>query len=176
MAARVSTFSHTPDVEAATELHQKGADIEQRDAARLFALSYKVAFRIVRSLPDAEDIAQDAVVRAFAAWPKVRRYDEAWVVRVTTNLAIDVIRRDARERVKLERSARNGVALQRPSASDVSGQPDIGPFPYPSPEDATTKIAAQLDMADALRRLPRRQREVLVLRYYADLTEDAVAR
>jgi RNA polymerase sigma factor (sigma-70 family) len=68
-------------------------------------------------------------------------------MRVTANVALDVLRRSRR------------------------------PLPQPTADDADPADAAvtRLALAQALRRLPRRQRDVVVLRYLADLSEADVA-
>jgi RNA polymerase sigma-70 factor (sigma-E family) len=113
----------------------------------LAALSYRVAYRMVGSREDARDIAQEAMARAYARWPKVRDKAGGWVGRVTTNLALDLLRRRARR-----------------TSEPVPVSPD------------TAGVAAQrADLVAALRELPRRQRDVVVLRYLADLPEAEVA-
>jgi len=47
--------------------------------------------------------------------------------------------------------------------------------PLPSAEDSALAVAALSAVRAALRALPARQREVLVLRYYADLPETQIA-
>jgi RNA polymerase sigma factor (sigma-70 family) len=112
---------------------------------RLYATAYRVAFRILGRRAEAEDAAAEACARAYASWWRVNRYAVAWVAKVASNLAIDAVRRGNRDR---------GLAAE--------------PGPDPHVED-------RLDLQRALRALPRRQREVVVLRYLADLPEDAVA-
>jgi RNA polymerase sigma-70 factor (sigma-E family) len=115
---------------------------------RLFARSYRVASRIVGGSAEAEDIAAEAMSRAYLAWWRLRDADhrEAWVLRVTTNLAIDVLRK-------------RGRATAAPIASET----------HRGPSD----LAAML--IPVLRRLPKRQREVVVLRHLVDLPEADVA-
>ncbi|MGH9233592.1 MAG: sigma factor, partial [Acidimicrobiales bacterium] len=60
---------------------------EERFAA-LAAISYRVGYRLVGDRAEAEDLAQEALARAYTSWRKVAGHDEAWVTRVTTNLAI----------------------------------------------------------------------------------------
>jgi RNA polymerase sigma factor (sigma-70 family) len=126
-----------------------GETIDQALAAELFALAYRIGYRMLGSRADAEDVAQETVARACARWAKVRDYPHAWVARVSGNMAIDVIRRRRRER-------RRVVA-----PSDVERGDDL--------------IGERLDLVAALERLPRRQRDVVVLRYLADLGEAEVA-
>ena len=114
----------------------------------LAATAHRVAYRIVGSREDARDIAQEALTRAFVRWNKVEPSADAWVARVATNLALDHARYRAR---------RQG----RP----VKDGPPVTPA---DPE--------RLDLVAALRALPRRQRDVVILRYVADLPEAEVAR
>jgi len=51
-----------------------------------------------------------------------------------------------------------------------------GPPPPAGPEDRALQMVQDARVLAALRALPRRQQEVLVLRYYADFSEDEIAR
>jgi RNA polymerase sigma-70 factor (ECF subfamily) len=115
----------------------------------LYRSAYRVAFRLLGRREEAADLAQEACARAYARWNKVGGYDspEAWVARVAGNLAIDVRRR----RRTADRFSRQLVA---PKAV-VEGE--------------------RVDLHRALVALPRRQREVVMLRYLADQPEAAVA-
>jgi RNA polymerase sigma factor (sigma-70 family) len=111
----------------------------------LFACAYRVAFRLTGHRQEAEDLAIEAVARASTRWDQVCTYREAWVVRTTTNLALDLLRRG-----------------RAPAA--------VGPAAV---VDGTSE--QRVDLARALRRLPRRQREVVALRYLGDRSEREVA-
>jgi RNA polymerase sigma-70 factor (ECF subfamily) len=104
---------------------------------------------------EAEDAAQEAFARALARWPRLRTYDvpEAWVRRVALRLAVDSGRR-------LRRTLRLSARLL--GARRV---------PEPEPEDSVTFSA----LGSALMRLPLREREVVVLHYFADMTADRIA-
>jgi len=127
-------------------------DFEDRFDA-LAAVAYRVAHRLLGDREDAEDVAQEALARAYARWPSVAGHAEAWVARVATNLAIGRYRTRRRRGVDLPPSGREGHGAGAADALAID----------------------RLGLVDALRRLPRRQREVLVLRYLADLTEQDVA-
>lgn len=123
---------------------------QQRFDARfgdLASVAYRVAFRVLGSRPDAEDVAQEALARAFARWERVEDHAEAWVARVATNLAIGHWRGRRRTDAVHEGSTADGTALS----------------------------LDRLQLTSMLRRLPRRQREVIAMRYLADLTEADVA-
>jgi RNA polymerase sigma-70 factor (sigma-E family) len=112
----------------------------------LYARAYGTAFQLLGRRSEAEDVAQETLARAFVHWRKIRDYAEAWVVRVAGNLAIDSWRKTRR--------------LRHEAAPDS---------PTPGPD------AVRVDLRRALRTLSRRQREVLVLRFLADLPEADVA-
>ena len=113
----------------------------------LYRLAYRVAFRVLGDRGDAEDVAQEALARAHLRWMRLWERPEGWVVTVATNLSIDRHRR--RRRV-------SGLASDPLAIVDVYQ-------------------CERIDLARALRRLPRRQREVVVLRYLADWSESDVA-
>lgn len=101
----------------------------------------------------AEELAQDAFVSAYRRWPRVRDYDDpaAWVRRVAVNLAVSSWRRRRREWRALSRfsrsQARSVVELDR---DDVQ-------------------------YWDAVRALPARQAQCVVLRYFEDRSIDDIA-
>lgn len=116
--------------------------------AELFPKAYRVAVRILGDGADAEDAAAEALARAHASWKKVgtMSYRDAWVLRVTANVAIDM--------------ARKHRSLPTPS-------------PVRSDEDQTV---LRIALVAALSAIPRRQREVVVLRFLEGLPEADVAR
>jgi RNA polymerase sigma-70 factor, ECF subfamily len=108
-------------------------------------------FALLGDLHEAEDVAQEAFARASFHWSRISAYDmpEAWVRRVAFNLAHNSARRVRRGLVAL---ARHGPPEQVPATS-----------------------ADRVDLHHALRRIPLRHREVLVLRYVAELPVEEVA-
>ncbi|HEV2891802.1 MAG TPA: sigma-70 family RNA polymerase sigma factor [Frankiaceae bacterium] len=118
----------------------------------LYAAAAGTAWRILGDREDAADVAQEAVARAVARWSRVGEDPVAWTVTVATRLALDGLRRRRRD-------ARRFAELS-------------GGFAEAAGERGSD---AALDLRRALRALPRRQREVVVLRYLADLTEADVA-
>jgi RNA polymerase sigma-70 factor (ECF subfamily) len=122
-------------------------DYDQRFAA-LSAIAHRVAFRVLGDRAEAAEVAQEAMARAYVRWASVAQHAEPWVARVATNLAIGVWRR------------------RRPTLP--LGDAALG-------SDAMSIALERHGLVAALTRLPRRQREVLALRYLADLPEAEVA-
>jgi RNA polymerase sigma-70 factor, ECF subfamily len=115
--------------------------------AELFVQAERTAGRLVgRDL--AEDVASEAVIRALVRWSKVSGHAHAWVTRVATNLAIDLLRKQGR-------SAPESTAS---SSSSFEGD-----------------TVQRLDIVRSLRLLPRRQRQVVVLHYLGGFTDGEVS-
>jgi len=70
--------------------------------AECSALAVRVAFSVLRHREDAEDVAQDALVRAHRSFHKLRNRDRfrAWLVRTTWRLALDHRRSEERRKAR----------------------------------------------------------------------------
>jgi RNA polymerase sigma factor (sigma-70 family) len=127
----------------------------------LFRKALKLGRRILGDQAAAEDVAAEAMSRAYAVWPRINTsdgYRTAWVLRVTTNLAIDVIRRQH----------------TRELPADPSDLPDDNRLSVGA-VDEQDAVAVRLVLAEALRALPGRQRDAVVLRYLGGLSQAEVA-
>ncbi len=114
----------------------------------------RLAFLLTGDQAIAEDIAQDAFVRVVGHLGHLRDPGafDAYLRRTVVNLGKNHFRRRAVERRFLARAT--------------------APEPVPGPE--RTMVDRRI-VVDALARLPQRQRAAIVLRYYEDLPEDAIA-
>jgi RNA polymerase sigma-70 factor (ECF subfamily) len=106
----------------------------------------------------AEDAVQEALARAWERSERGERIESprAWVFKVATNLVRSGFRRLAAER--------RAKALLEPAGRHRAGT--LGP-------NATSEDL--VDLRRALARLPRRQREATVLRYYLDMDVREIA-
>ena len=100
----------------------------------------------------AEDLAQEALLRAYRAWPRIRGEDPGPYVRTAL---VNLCRNDYRRRL-----------LERKHPTEAVGD---------QPSDAA-KVDEALRLADALRALPPIRKAVIILRYYEDLPEAEIAR
>ena len=110
-------------------------------------LAYQVGFRILGDRGEAEDVAQETLARAFARWSTVQRHAEPWVVRVATNQALGVWRR------RRPAGRTDDIAVGSHASNTVD----------------------RIDLVRVISTLPRRQREVVALRFLADLPERDIA-
>jgi RNA polymerase sigma-70 factor (sigma-E family) len=117
----------------------------------------RLASLLVHHTADAEEVVQDAFVKTLVAWDRMR--DKGRALPYLRSAVLNGARSRLRHRRVVERT-------------------DTGPgagVPAPSPEQAAIGRDEQDRMLAALRSLPTRQRECLVLRYYLDLSEAEIA-
>jgi len=69
----------------------------EQEYEELHGLALTRARRVVGNDADAEEIAQETMLRAYSSWSKVSAYAEPWTLRVATNLAISHLRRHGRD-------------------------------------------------------------------------------
>ncbi|HVV77335.1 MAG TPA: SigE family RNA polymerase sigma factor [Mycobacteriales bacterium] len=113
--------------------------------------AYRAAYRLLGDRSEAEDVAQEACARAYSRWSSIRDHAEPWCVRVASNLALDHLRSRARATKRNERVAAEQGNRTGPTSDD------------------------RIDLYAALAKLPKRQRESVVLRYLGDLSEAQTA-
>jgi RNA polymerase sigma-70 factor (ECF subfamily) len=126
----------------------------ERHQARVFAL----AKSLLRNHADAADIAQEAFVRAYG---NLRRYRAegsftAWIARITSNLAIDFLRRQ-----KSQASTELSDDLGEPSEGHAGRLASQVPA---DPQTATLRHELGAKLQKALDRLPEKHRSILIMR------------
>lgn len=135
------------------------------DAARLLTTRHlprvlRYAARLLGDRAEAEDVAQEAMVRLWRVAPNWRAGEaqvSSWLYRVVTNLCTD-----------RQRSARR----RRAEALDDVPEP---PDPSASAEAGMMTRARARALDDALETLPDRQRQAVVLRHIEGLTNPEIA-
>jgi RNA polymerase sigma-70 factor (sigma-E family) len=115
----------------------------------------RLALVVVGDMATAEDVVQDAFEHLHKHWSRLREPGSglAYARSSVLNGCRSVHRRSA---------------VARKHVARLAGPSGVGP-------DADAALADRGELLTALRSLPRRQREVLVLRYYADLDVAEIA-
>lgn len=131
----------------------------ERDEFDAFVLGawprlFRTAYALTGNRADAEDMLQNAFAKAYSNWRRVRRAEstEAYVHRIVVNETITMWRRRWRH---VEHSTGTPPDTTAPNHADSVGERD--------------------SMWAAVQTLPARQRAVVVLRYYEDLSERDIA-
>jgi RNA polymerase sigma-70 factor (ECF subfamily) len=125
-------------------------------------------YRIVRSLDDAHDLAQEVFIRVYQA---LDRYDSqyrfsTWLFRVAQNAAIDVLRKRRVQLVPISR---------RP---DEGGEPGADlDLPSDDPSALQQMESQELvgEVRQAIDALPWEYRELILLRHYGELAYEEIA-
>ncbi len=132
---------------------------------------FSFALRVTGRREDAEEVAQDAFVRAYRAlksYPaeRIRAMAlKAWLYQVTLNVARNRLRRKRHPTVSLDGDGR----ADAPSAREPADDPDARP-------DARLEVKrTRADIASLVEQLPERYRAPLILRYVEGLKLEEVA-
>ena len=122
---------------------------------------YHVCFRMLGNRQEAEDIAQEAFVRAYV---NIHTFDQnrkfsTWIFRIATNLCIDRIRKKKPD-YYLDANVPGTDGLTMYSQIPADGE---------LPEDEVERMDTQARIQYEISRLSDRYRSVIVLRYIEEL-------
>ena len=131
---------------------------KQEAFAEYVSARWGAHFRLAKLLVGefgAEDLTQTALMKAYLAWNRVEAADspDAYVRRIIVNTAIS----EGKRRQRAQRDA---------AESPLDGEP----------LSIETELVERSAMRARLRKLPPRQRAVIVLRYYEDMSEAEIAK
>lgn len=165
------------DTAAATSVKAAQADGRHADARERYAelvarhqrRASRIAFHYVRDAAEADEAVQDAFVKAYSHLSTFREElpFEVWFTRILINGCLD--------RIKARTRRERWVA---PMPDGPNGERDFAertPGGGPSPEDQLLARERRQALAEALARLPERQRSVFMLSHYEGCTSREVS-
>ena len=123
---------------------------------------FNVAYRMLGNASEAEDVAQEAFVRAYTqlhTYKDTHRFS-TWLLSISSHLAIDQLRR------------RRFLALPLENVPFLEWIADLSL----GPEESALAIETSDEMQRVLSALPTKYRSVLVLRYWQDFSYEEIAR
>ncbi len=120
----------------------------ERFAARASPALLRSAFLLTGDLGHSEDLLQATLLRVARRWGSIHRSPEAYAREALINLYRDRVRRLRRRVVEVPQSDPPDRVLR----------------------DGAERALERAEMVSAVRRLARRQREVVVLRFFLDLS------
>jgi len=123
-----------------------GDDAFERQFEHLFGVAMRPASRILRSVEAAEDVAAEVLARAYADWKRLG--GQPWLEAWITRVATNL---------SIDHVRKAKRRLPQVHVAD------------------TGQLELRMDLASAVARLPKRQREAVSLRYFGDLSEQEVA-
>ena len=144
--------------DALLQLYANGDQAAARQLTlRLAPRAYKQAYRMLGVQADAEDVAQEAMMRVWKIAPEWRSGEAkvtTWLYRVVANLCLDRLRK-----------------VQSTSLDAIDEPID----PSPSAADDMQSSARHDALQVALVELPERQRQAVVLRHIEELANPEIA-
>ena len=147
------------------ELEQRAAQADTRREfeerlAECGPLAYRVARGVLRNTADAEDVAQEALLRAYRKFDRLRDRNRfrAWLVRISFRLALDRLRSGKRRELR----------------DTLWSQPQRQP-PAGTAENLAASTEFQVHLESALAELPGKLRLVLLLAAMEGHTIDKIA-
>lgn len=129
--------------------------------------AHNLAYWLVRSRPDAEDIVQDAYIRAFLAFASCKGEIKPWLLTIVRNVAYRWL--SVRER------RRNVISIEEALTPRERGSQALIASDEPSAEALLIAAEDRALVLDALAELPPAFREVLILREIEELSYAEIA-
>jgi RNA polymerase sigma-70 factor (ECF subfamily) len=139
------------------ELQEAQNRFVQDNLRRVFLIIY----RIVGNVPDAQDLTQEAFIKALQRQDQLKDLDKAahWLSRIASNTAIDFLRRSGRV-----------------SFSEIDDLPEpLSTSPSENPEHRLLRAERKEFLEAGLRHLTARERTALILRDVEGLPAEEVA-
>ncbi|WP_100406036.1 RNA polymerase sigma factor SigW [Bacillus solitudinis] len=123
---------------------------------------YQVAYRMVGNPQEAQDVAQEAFLRAYT---NIERFDlerkfSTWLFRIATNVAIDRLRKKKAD-FSLQDAVNGAEGLTY--ESQIAAEQEL-------PEDQVVTLEMQEWIQDEINKLPIKYRTAIILKYIEDLS------
>ncbi|WP_102029511.1 RNA polymerase sigma factor SigW [Salirhabdus sp. Marseille-P4669] len=123
---------------------------------------YQICYRMLGNSHEAEDIAQEAFIRAYT---NIHSFDDkrkfsTWIYRIATNLSIDRIRKKKPDYfLDAEVQGTEGLNMYSQLSAD-----------QPLPEEEVETLELQSYIQKQIQSLPEKYRSIITLRYVDDLS------
>lgn len=159
---RVGRNTHVQEApETRFDAVQVSSDLQSRFVAENMRRVFLLIFRIVRNVDDAQDLTQEAFIKALQRQDQLKDLEKAahWLSRIATNTAIDFLRRSGRAQFTEIDDAPAPALRSR----------------LENPEQRVLRAEHRNHLEEALGVLTGRERLALLLRDVEDLSADEVA-
>ncbi|MRH43828.1 RNA polymerase sigma factor SigW [Aquibacillus halophilus] len=128
---------------------------------------YQICYRIIGNSHEAEDLAQEAFIRAYVNIHSfdTRRKFSTWLYRIATNITIDRIRKKKPDYFL-------DAQIKGTDGLDMYSQL---PADQPLPEDEVESIELQNYIQEEIMKLPAKYRSVIALRFVDELSLNEIS-
>lgn len=125
---------------------------------------YSQAYYFLGNRPDAEDVTQEVLLRAWQNLDAIRKPTvKAWLMRVTHNLCIDTLRRHKAQQVVRTPETSDGCEMGLPLVAEDD------------PQVNAEESELRRHLLQAIQRLPVRLRSVIIMRELQDMTYEEIS-
>lgn len=128
---------------------------------------YQVSYRMVGNVHEAQDIAQEAFLRAYTNLDRfdMERKFSTWLFRIATNVAIDRLRKKKPDfYLQEEVRGSDGLTFESQLAADEE-----------LPEDQVVTLEMQEWIQSEINQLPPKYRTAIILKYIEDLSINEIS-
>ncbi len=128
---------------------------------------YQVSYRMVGNVHEAQDVAQEAFLRAYTNIDRfdIERKFSTWLFRIATNVAIDRLRKKKPDfYLQDEVKGSDGLTIESQLAADA----DL-------PEDQVVTLEMQEWVQEEINQLPPKYRTAIILKYIEDLSINEIS-
>ena len=155
-----------PDLELVKRCQDGDSDAFRVLVERYQQRATRLAFRYVKRIDDAQDIAQDAFIRVFKSIKEFRNESQfyTWFYRILVNLALDHLRRNKNQASEFQ----DGVLLRSQSAAEAQ-------LKTTNPREELWKKQRRKAIVESIDSLPPDQRTTVILREIDGLSYEEIA-
>jgi RNA polymerase sigma-70 factor (ECF subfamily) len=141
--------------------------------------AYRLAMSLARSHADAEDLVQEALLRAFRGIDGLRAADaKAWLLTIVRNCFFTALERKQKD-LAIQSSMQSSMQSSGQLSQSISGASiagtDVAIKSDYEPENMSTQEERQRALLQVMNRLSVEHREILVLREVEDLSYREIA-
>lgn len=142
-------------------------ELMRRTQRELFRLAYLIS----GNYADCEDIVQETFVQAYLKRKTIREpeYFKTWLIRMMTRIAWRYLKKKGREKPSEE------VFHDRGSENGQAGAVQMAGAAWDTVFEAVEEREEARELYEAIRRLPVKQRTVVVLYYFEEMTTKEIA-
>jgi RNA polymerase sigma-70 factor, ECF subfamily len=150
-----------PDAEAVARVRSGETEAFRSLVERHTRAVYRLAYRLTGNQHDAEDVVQEAFLRAFKRLDDFEERSQfgSWLHRIAANCAYDLLRARARDQIRL-----------RPAEGDEEGVEQQVPSPQPGPERLAAGQEVRSRLHDAMEHMSTLERTAFTLRHLEGCT------
>jgi RNA polymerase sigma factor (sigma-70 family) len=165
---QISSLSRSEDIKLIDEALSGSQSAFDKLMKKYYQLIYNLVFRMISKKEDVEDLTQEAFIKAFNS---LHNFDKqfafsTWLFKIATNNAIDYLRKKKLATFSIDREIESEDSDFKFEIADSENKPDK----YIIDKERKNIIE------EAIESLPKKYREVIVLRHQKEMEYEEIAK